>query len=164
MPTMDVSGSESVGYGVEWRETNFLEPAELKNGTHAFVDGRHVAKHSVGTMSRGPAVGGFESTWPRRPGELADVLASALKPHGGRALLVDLAFADGRFVGAYELQKREGMGAAACHGSSSSTACCGGVGAIDPQPPSRSGALLGPAAARPASVPCTLIVSLVAAW
>ncbi|CAH0371434.1 unnamed protein product [Pelagomonas calceolata] len=94
---------ESVGYGVEWRETNFpSNPRSWKNGTHAFGSTARVSlqKHSVGTMtSSGPRWAAFESTSPRRPGEMADVLASALKPHGdAELLLVDLAFADGRFV------------------------------------------------------------------
>ena len=94
---------ESVGYGVEWRETNFpSNPRSWKNGTHAFGSTARVSlqKHSVGTMTAaGPRWAAFESTWPRRPGEMADVMASALKPHGdAELLLVDLAFADGRFV------------------------------------------------------------------
>ena len=43
----------------------------------------------------GPRWAAFEARTP----PLADVLASALKPHGdAELLLVDLAFADGRFV------------------------------------------------------------------
>ena len=84
--------------GVEWREANFpSNPRSWKNGTHAFGTTARVSlqKRAVGTMTgAGPRWAAFESTWPRRPGELADVLASALKPHGdAELLLVALAFA-----------------------------------------------------------------------
>ena len=89
---------KSVGYGVEWRETNFpSNPRSWKNGTHAFGSTARVSlqKHAVGTMT------GAGPRWaaPPKGGALADLLAAALKPHdGAELLLVDLAFADERFV------------------------------------------------------------------
>ena len=83
---------KSVGYGVEWRETNFpSNPRSWKNGTHAFGSTARVSlqKHAVGTMT------GAGPRWaaPPKGGALADLLAAALKPHdGAELLLVDLDF------------------------------------------------------------------------
>ena len=89
---------KSVGYGVEWRETNFpSNPRSWKNGTHAFGSSARVSlqKHAVGTMT----AAGPRWAAPPKGGALADLLAAALKPHdGAELLLVDLAFADERFV------------------------------------------------------------------
>lgn len=97
---------QSVGYGVEWRETNFpSNPRSWKNSTHAFGSTARVSfqKNAVGSITgAGPTWAAVpkRSTWPA-PGRagLADFWAAALKPHAdAELLLVDLAFADGRFV------------------------------------------------------------------
>ena len=54
---------ESVGYGVEWRETNFpSNPRSWKNGTHAFGSTARVSLQKAfrgDDDRRGAAVGGF---------------------------------------------------------------------------------------------------------